>query len=129
MPTPSEAQQYGNVATDLCVVNAFFECNMLVCWPWSMMAVAACLTSRQRHWRRRRPGTWPTPGKAQQHHETGAWRCVFVLGRASTCGRVEPEQACLMSANNIGDEGAKSLGPHLAKLTSISLLGLACARW
>ena len=27
---------------------------------------------------------------------------------------------CVMSANNIGEEGAKALGPHLAKLTTMT---------
>jgi len=32
-----------------------------------------------------------------------------------------------MSGNNIGDEGAKALGPHLAKLNNMETLGLGGA--
>jgi len=34
---------------------------------------------------------------------------------------------CVMSVNNIGGEGAKALGPHLAQLTNLITLNLSCA--
>ena len=37
--------------------------------------------------------------------------------------------ACMVSVNNIGVEGAKALGPHLAKLNNITALELNCACW
>ena len=38
-------------------------------------------------------------------------------------------RACAMSDNNIGEEGAKALGPHLAKLNSMTTLYLSCTWW
>jgi len=33
------------------------------------------------------------------------------------------------AGNNIGEEGAKALGPHLAKLSNMTTLHLGCACW
>ena len=50
---------------------------------------------------------------------------VVVVMRKSTC-------ACgvwvWVSGNNIGEEGAKALGPHLAKLVNMNTLVLSCKK-
>ena len=49
--------------------------------------------------------------------------CVVVVVRSqSICVGVDVDVG--VSGNNIGEEGAKALGPHLAKLVNITVLWL-----
>ena len=64
--------------------------------------------------------TWLGLCLGRTKDRVACWRCCMTGGPGFVC-------ACVMPANNIGEEGAKALGPHLAKLSNMTALYLGCA--
>ena len=82
-PTPGEPQQHDNVAVGGCVTAILFEhAQEIVCWQCRVNDdhVVVCVSDvRQQNWGRRREGTGPTPGEAQQHRNVGLGMCVTAI--------------------------------------------------